>query len=75
MKTFKKYFAAAVLAASTLVLAPVAQANEGPALDRFPVEKMTDAAALQNGAKLFVNYCLNCHSAVSRMTSSRWAAC
>ena len=26
--------------------------------------KMTDLAALQNGAKLFVNYCLNCHSAV-----------
>ena len=24
---------------------------------------MTDLAALQNGAKLFVNYCLNCHSA------------
>ncbi|MBN4659318.1 cytochrome c1, partial [Escherichia coli] len=23
----------------------------------------TDIAALQNGAKLFVNYCLNCHSA------------
>lgn len=25
--------------------------------------KVTDKAALQNGAKLFVNYCLNCHSA------------
>jgi ubiquinol-cytochrome c reductase cytochrome c1 subunit len=24
---------------------------------------MTDMAALQNGARLFVNYCLNCHSA------------
>lgn len=33
------------------------------ALDRFPVEKLTDQAALQNGAKLFVNYCLNCHGA------------
>lgn len=31
--------------------------------DRFPVAKTTDMAALQNGAKLFVNYCLNCHSA------------
>ena len=31
--------------------------------DKFPKEKMTDMAALQNGAKLFVNYCLNCHSA------------
>jgi ubiquinol-cytochrome c reductase cytochrome c1 subunit len=31
--------------------------------DKFPTEKMSDVAALQNGAKLFVNYCLNCHSA------------
>ena len=27
--------------------------------DKFPVERVTDMAALQNGAKLFVNYCLN----------------
>jgi ubiquinol-cytochrome c reductase cytochrome c1 subunit len=41
-----------------------ASANEGGiALDRFPQEKMSDVAALQHGAKLFVNYCLNCHSA------------
>ncbi|WP_310384476.1 cytochrome c1 [Roseateles sp.] len=31
--------------------------------DKFPKEKMQDMASLQNGAKLFVNYCLNCHSA------------
>ena len=31
-------------------------------LDRAP-NKRTDNAALQNGAKIFVNYCLNCHSA------------
>lgn len=41
-----------------------ASANVGGyAWDKFPVEKMNDVAALQNGAKLFVNYCLNCHSA------------
>ena len=41
-----------------------ASASEGGyAWDKFPVEKMNDVAALQNGAKLFVNYCLNCHSA------------
>jgi ubiquinol-cytochrome c reductase cytochrome c1 subunit len=40
-----------------------AAAEEGYAWDKFPVEKSTDMAALQNGAKLFVNYCLNCHSA------------
>ncbi len=40
-----------------------AQANVGgPAWDKAP-NKTTDMAALQNGAKLFVNYCLNCHSA------------
>lgn len=38
-------------------------ASGGPALDKFPLAKMNDVAALQNGAKLFVNYCLNCHSA------------
>jgi ubiquinol-cytochrome c reductase cytochrome c1 subunit len=32
-------------------------------LDHFPTEKLTDQAALQNGAKVFVNYCLGCHSA------------
>ena len=39
-------------------------ANEGGyAWDKFPTERVTDQAALQRGAKLFVNYCLNCHSA------------
>jgi ubiquinol-cytochrome c reductase cytochrome c1 subunit len=40
-----------------------AQASEGGvAWDKAP-NKSKDMAALQNGAKLFVNYCLNCHSA------------
>lgn len=40
-----------------------AQANSGGiAWDKAP-NKTNDLAALQNGAKLFVNYCLNCHSA------------
>ena len=38
-------------------------AGGGIAWDKFPTEKLTDRAALQEGAKLFVNYCLNCHSA------------
>jgi len=39
-------------------------ANEaGFPLDRAP--ERTDIASLQNGAKLFINYCLNCHSASS----------
>ncbi len=31
-------------------------------LDKAP-DRSRDYAALQNGAKLFINYCLNCHSA------------
>ncbi|WP_298834557.1 cytochrome c1 [uncultured Piscinibacter sp.] len=38
-------------------------AGGGIAWDKFPQEKATDLAALQNGAKLFANYCLNCHAA------------
>ncbi|MBA4109602.1 MAG: cytochrome c1 [Leptothrix sp. (in: Bacteria)] len=40
-----------------------ARASTELVLDRFPYERVTDLAALQNGAKLFVNYCLNCHAA------------
>jgi ubiquinol-cytochrome c reductase cytochrome c1 subunit len=40
-----------------------ASANSaGPALSKAP-DLSSNQAALQNGAKLFVNYCLNCHSA------------
>jgi len=48
-----------------LALVPgVVFANEGTfPLDRAP--ERSDIASLQNGAKLFVNYCLNCHSASS----------
>lgn len=49
---------------AALCLVTGAQANTGGApWDKFPTEKVTDVAALQNGAKLFVNYCLNCHAA------------
>lgn len=40
----------------------MAAGGGGPALDKAPY-RIHDVAALQNGAKLFVNYCLNCHSA------------
>ena len=47
-----------------LALCGAAMANEGgPAWDKFPKDRVTDMAALQHGAKLFVNYCLNCHAA------------
>ena len=49
---------------AALSLSTGAMASEGgPAWDKFPQAKVTDMAALQNGAKLFVNYCLNCHTA------------
>ncbi|MDP1633842.1 MAG: cytochrome c1 [Gallionellaceae bacterium] len=47
-----------------LLFAPVVafSADTSIKLDRAP-DRVTDKAALQNGAKLFVNYCLNCHGA------------
>ena len=49
---------------ATLAMATSAFASSGGiAWDKFPADKLNDVAALQNGAKLFVNYCLNCHSA------------
>jgi ubiquinol-cytochrome c reductase cytochrome c1 subunit len=41
----------------------VLASSEGIEWDRFPAQKMTDMTALQDGARTFVNYCLNCHSA------------
>ena len=55
----KKIFFAFLLAATGVVHA----ASGDMALDRFPTAKSNDASALQNGARLFVNNCLNCHSA------------
>lgn len=37
-------------------------AGAGVHLDKWP-GSVSDKAALQNGAKLFVNYCMNCHGA------------
>lgn len=52
------------LIAILAVLPGLALANEaGHPLDKAP--ERTSMASLQNGAKLFVNHCLNCHSAVS----------
>ena len=55
----------ASLSASLLfAVAGVALAAGGPALrfDPAPVQRL-DAESLQRGARTFVNYCLNCHSA------------
>ncbi len=62
MRRMIRSLAAALLSSLTL-LAAVPAAAEGYPWDKFPQERMTDLAALQHGAKLFVNYCLNCHAA------------
>ena len=51
-----------LIAALGLAAGAHAAAGGGVAWDKAP-NKTNDLAALQNGAKLFVNYCLNCHSA------------
>ncbi|MEQ1803922.1 MAG: cytochrome c1 [Burkholderiaceae bacterium] len=53
-----------LLVAALAALGFAASASEGGlAWDKFPQERMSNVAALQSGAMLFVNYCLNCHSA------------
>jgi ubiquinol-cytochrome c reductase cytochrome c1 subunit len=47
-----------------LLLPVAAHANEGVQLDTAPIA-LDDQASLQRGVKVFVNYCLNCHSASS----------
>jgi ubiquinol-cytochrome c reductase cytochrome c1 subunit len=42
---------------------PAQAAGDGVALDTFPMSKMVDLPALQDGARTFVNFCLNCHGA------------
>jgi ubiquinol-cytochrome c reductase cytochrome c1 subunit len=59
-KTFKQLVSG--LLASLVLVSGVHAASEGIEWDKAP-NKTNDLAALQNGAKLFVNYCLNCHSA------------
>ncbi len=65
-KLILSFFAAFVFAGGAH-----AAGGDSIAWDKAP-QKTNDLAALQNGAKLFVNYCLNCHSAAymryNRMT-------
>ncbi|HCY61832.1 MAG TPA: cytochrome c1 [Oxalobacteraceae bacterium] len=59
MKLLKK-----LIAAVAFVPAMAMAAGGGFPLDAAP-DHTRDLASLQNGAKLFVNYCLNCHAASS----------
>ncbi len=51
------------LLAGVFVWSGAQAAGGGIPWDKFPDKRVTDMAALQNGAKLFANYCLNCHAA------------
>ncbi len=61
MKNLKNTVLGLVMALG-LAVGAHASGGGGIAWDKAPV-KTNDLASLQNGAKLFVNYCLNCHSA------------
>lgn len=64
MHSLKRLISGAlVVVAASLPLSSLAAGDGEYPLDPFPVAKLNDPAALQNGAKLFVNYCLSCHSA------------
>lgn len=56
MNLIKKLLGAALLV-------PALALASGPELELDKAPVSTDPANLQNGAKLFVNYCLNCHGA------------
>lgn len=65
MKKTNRLLTGLFLAASLFLFQGLANANEGGfPLDKAP-NRVNNLPALQNGAKLFVNYCLNCHSASS----------
>jgi ubiquinol-cytochrome c reductase cytochrome c1 subunit len=53
-----------LISVATLLIGalPAHASSEGIAWDKAP-NKTNDMASLQNGAKIFVNYCLSCHSA------------
>ena len=61
MNIIKKLACALVLTVGAVSTVVAAGGSSIP-WDKAPV-KTTDLASLQNGAKYFVNYCLNCHSA------------
>ena len=60
MNVWKKLVFGAALALS--LVSGAHAATGGIAWDKAP-GKVNDHGSLQNGAKIFVNYCLNCHSA------------
>lgn len=70
-KSLLASMAAALVGAYMLIAAPISMAAVGEVqLDAFPKQKLSDKAAMQNGAKIFTQYCLGCHG-MSAMRYSR----
>jgi ubiquinol-cytochrome c reductase cytochrome c1 subunit len=71
LRTSSRLLWSLVASCALVVGAAHAAGGDTIAWDKAP-KKTNDLAALQNGAKMFVNYCLNCHSAAfmryNRMT-------
>jgi ubiquinol-cytochrome c reductase cytochrome c1 subunit len=63
MNTMNKLIRAFLFAAGALLTQPALAAGASIHMDPFPAAKLKDLAALQNGARIFANHCLNCHSA------------
>lgn len=62
MKVFKTWIAACLLASGAYMPSLALASGASVELDRAPVN-LHDHESLQRGARLFVNYCLNCHAA------------
>lgn len=61
--TMRQLIQALLLSAAALSGAAQAAGGAAVPMDRFPTARLTDLAALQNGARIFANHCLNCHGA------------
>lgn len=67
---FSRQVLLSLAAVVALIATPVAFAAGGPvALDATPAAKLKDKAAMQNGAKIFVNNCMGCHG----ISAMRWS--
>src|SRR5688500_19648029 len=64
IKTFVARIAFSASICGALFGLPSALAAEGGVpMDTWPVDRVQNPAALQNGARLFTSYCIGCHSA------------
>ncbi|MEY3543333.1 MAG: hypothetical protein RIQ29_741 [Pseudomonadota bacterium] len=67
---YSLFFVCAVAAIGIATVSSAMAASGPVALDSVPQAKLSDKAAMQNGAKTFMSYCLGCHG-VSAMRYSR----